>query len=111
MKTEVPIYSRLSELTRIFRPNKLVCSIIFILLSFAFTELKAQDATQTTVTINSTAFCSTTGINLTATVSDIPNPGNIPTGTVQLRIDGLLVGANVTLVNGVATLTTPLLSA
>jgi pseudomonalisin len=59
--------------------------------------------TQTTVTVTVSSSIIYTGqsVTLTATVS-----GNSPTGTVQFYVNGVAFGSPVTLVNGVATLTT-----
>jgi subtilase family serine protease len=59
--------------------------------------------TQSTVTVTVSPSIIYTGqsVTLTATVS-----GNSPTGTVQFYVNGVAFGSPVTLVNGVATLTT-----
>src|ERR1700722_3270730 len=110
MKTEVPIYSRLYSLTRMLFPFRLACLMAFLLLSFSFMELRAQDNTQTTITVNSTSFCSS-GLSLTANVTDLTTPANTPTGTVNLLIDGNPTAVTGTLVNGTVTVNTGTLTA
>jgi len=62
----------------------------------------------TRVTVVSSANPAARGaaVTFTATVSAVAPGGGIPTGTVRFRIDGRNVGAQVTIVGGVATFTT-----
>jgi N-acetylneuraminic acid mutarotase len=70
-----------------------------------------QPAISTTTTLTSSLNPSTYGAAVTFTASVVPATGsNTPTGTVQFFINGLPVGAAVTLVNGDAAYTTSTLA-
>src|SRR5579862_765486 len=112
MKTESTMHSRLYKLARMFFPFKRKVLLLIVGLSLGFTSAIAQDVTQVTVTPSSNPACSSTGVTFSVTVGDQTNNANIPTGTVQLVVDGGASGTAVTLVNGTATLTpSPALSA
>ena len=111
MKTAGPFYSRHYSLARIFLRYRLVAFIAVAVLSFSFTELNAQDATTTTLTQAAISACVNSTATVTATVADVPNPGTVPTGTVQLQVDGANSGGTVALAGGTANLTIPAFAA
>jgi hypothetical protein len=69
-------------------------------------------AATTTATINSSANPSPTGSNVTftATLNVAPPGPGMPTGTVQFKADGVVLGSPATLIHGVASVTTAGLS-
>jgi len=69
--------------------------------------LPAGSASTTTATASTASITPNQTITLTANVVDAATGAAAPTGRVQFELNGVNVGTPVTLVNGVATLSTP----
>src|SRR4051794_38827746 len=112
MEITLPLYSVLSKILKTILPGKAVALIAIVLFSFTYTSVDGQDATNIAITSGtSSPSCSNVGVQLTATVTDVPTPASTPTGSVQFLVDGVNSGGPVTLAGGTATFTTPLLTA
>ncbi len=70
--------------------------------------LPPGSASATTVASSASSVTPNGNINLTATVVDAASGASAPTGTVQFELNGANVGDPAPLVNGEATLTTPI---
>jgi FtsP/CotA-like multicopper oxidase with cupredoxin domain len=69
--------------------------------------LPAGSSSSTTATASASSIAPNGNVTLTATVVDATTGAAAPTGLVQFELNGINVGNPVTLLNGLATLTTP----